>query len=152
MRIDRLLPAIPIAVAAVYLYATEQIPDIGLALPISGKVFPRILGIALMIGSLLWLIEAWRTRAAPEWVDELADRSHWWVITAVLVWTTAYYAALQWLGYLLATTVYLLALMLYFNRRHWVANVLTSVFFGAGSYFLFYHLLGVPLPTGFLGF
>jgi putative tricarboxylic transport membrane protein len=53
---------------------------------------------------------------------------------------------------LLATPVSLLGLMVYFNRNKWVANVLTSVLFPLGTYFLFSTVLGVNLAKGLLPF
>jgi putative tricarboxylic transport membrane protein len=55
------------------------------------------------------------------------------------------------LGYVLATSIYLLVLTSYFNRGKWVANVLTSVLFSLISYLMFTKLLGVNLPPGILG-
>ena len=56
------------------------------------------------------------------------------------------------MGFLLATPISLLGLMVYFNRNKWVANVLTSVFFPVGIYFLFSKVLGVNLAKGLLPF
>jgi putative tricarboxylic transport membrane protein len=56
------------------------------------------------------------------------------------------------LGYVIATSIYLLVLMAYFNRGKWVANVLTSVLFSIGSYVMFVKLLGVSLAPGILPF
>ena len=55
-------------------------------------------------------------------------------------------------GYLVATVVYLFAMMAVFNRGKWLANVLTTVLWAAGSYVLFVKILGVSLPAGLLGF
>ncbi len=69
------------------------------------------------------------------------------MIVAVTVWTCIYYAVFDKLGYVIATTVYLLALMAWFNRGKWVANVLTAVLFSVLSYIMFVKL-DVNLPRG----
>jgi len=69
----------------------------------------------------------------------------------VVVWTTLYYLTFQKAGYVVATTVYLLALMAWFNRGKWIANVVTSVLFSALSYYMFLKL-DVRLPQGILPF
>jgi putative tricarboxylic transport membrane protein len=70
----------------------------------------------------------------------------------VVGWTALYFGMFDRAGYLLATVVYLLPMMAVFNRDKWVANVLTSVLWGVGSYVLFVKILGVALPVGILGF
>jgi putative tricarboxylic transport membrane protein len=154
MRVKRFLPAIPLALAIVYLYFTEQIRETGLGTQIGAKVFPRLLSIALVIGALLWFIEINREANRPELSSQTVLPEEGWrtfrVLAAVIVWTFFYYLAFQWLGYLLATTVYLLPLMIYFNRGRWVANVLTSVLYTLGSYYLFSHILGVAIPKGLI--
>ena len=150
MRVKRFLPTIPFALAIVYLYFTEQIRETGLGTQISAKAFPRILSIALAVGAVLWFIESRREakRAEPSALPGVAEEGwgHIGVIVAAIAWTAVYYLAFQWLGYLLATTAYLLPLMIYFNRGRWVANILTAVLYPLGSYYLFARILGVTLP------
>ena len=69
-----------------------------------------------------------------------------------MVWTAIYFAVFVPLGYLISTSIYLLALTAYFNRGKWAANVLTSVLFCVISYLLFTKVLGVALPRGVLPF
>jgi putative tricarboxylic transport membrane protein len=150
MRVKRFLPAIPFALAIVYLYFTEQIRETGLGTQISAKAFPRLLSLALAVGAVLWFMEVSREakRAEPASQPGVAEEGwgHIGVIAAAIAWTAVYYLAFQWLGYLLTTTVYLLPLTIYFNRGRWVANILTSVLYPLGSYYLFAHILGVTLP------
>lgn len=152
MRVERFLPAIPLTVAVVYLYFTEQIRETGLGTQISAKAFPRLLSIALAIGALLWFMEAnreaIRTEPSSQPVVPEEGWGQFWVIAAVIAWTAFYFLVFQWLGYLLATTAYLLPLMVYFNRGRWLPNLLTSVLYPLGSYYLFSHILGVPIPKG----
>ena len=85
----------------------------------------------------------------PPAEGELAQWRQAGVIIAVTVWTCLYYAVFESLGYILATAVYLLALMAWFNRGKWVANVLTAILFAGLSYWLFV-VLDVRLPRGIL--
>jgi putative tricarboxylic transport membrane protein len=164
VRIERCLPVLTLAVAGLYLYFTEQIGEIGMTLPISGKVFPRLLSAALCIGAVLWFVETLRSEPTPGSSDSNSPttpkktdlpntgdgQGHWWVVAVVVLWTALLYVVFQPLGYVLATTAYLLPLMIYFNRGRWLANVTTAVLFSAGTYYLFAHLLSVPLPAGVL--
>lgn len=150
MMTDRVIFVCTIIVAAVYLYATTLIPTLEIGDPLGPKAFPRLLGICLLIGAGLLFIEIWKERKqrTPQTdSDEAAVWRHGWVIVGVTVWTGIYYLAFEKLGYILATTLYLLALMAWFNRGKWVANVLTAALFGVLSYLMFVKL-DVNLPRG----
>jgi len=51
------------------------------------------------------------------------------------------------LGYVVATTIFLLVLMAWFNRGKWLANVLSAVLFCILSFVMFVKL-DVNLPRG----
>ncbi|MDO8597115.1 MAG: tripartite tricarboxylate transporter TctB family protein, partial [Sulfuricaulis sp.] len=80
------------------------------------------------------------------------DRRHLRVIGVVVAGTAVYLAVFTLLGYVIATSIYLLALMAYFHPGKWTSNLLTSVLFCIGSYLMFSKLLGVSLPQGVLPF
>jgi putative tricarboxylic transport membrane protein len=151
---DRVIFVCTILVAAVYLYATTLIPTLEIGDPLGPKAFPRLLGIFLLIGAGLLFAEIWRERKAAVPVSETrgpSDFRHLWVLAAVVVWTGCYYISFEKAGYVVATAVYLLALMAWFNRGKWIANVATSLLFSALSYYMFLKL-DVRLPQGILPF
>ena len=152
---DRIIVACAVVLAAIYFYGTAQIPALELGDPVGAKAFPRLLGIALLITAALLALEIWRERKTSGGQGSRLtgeDRRHLIVIGAVVVWTTVYYGVFERLGYIVATTTYLLALMAYFNRGKWTANTLTSVLFCVLSYLLFTKALGVTLAQGLLPF
>jgi len=69
-----------------------------------------------------------------------------------VIWTAIYLAFFELLGYVIATTIYLIGLMAYFHRGKWTTNVVTSVLFCVGSYVMFTKVLGVNLAKGILPF
>jgi putative tricarboxylic transport membrane protein len=151
---DRVIFVCTVLAAAVYLYATTLIPTLEIGDPLGPKAFPRLLGICLLIGAGLLFAEIWKERKAALPVSdtrEPSDVRHLWVLAAIVGWTALYYISFERAGYVVATAVYLLALMAWFNRGKWVANVLTSVLFGALSYYMFLKL-DVRLPQGILPF
>ena len=153
---DRVIFVCTLMLAAVYFYATSQIPSLQIGDPLGPKAFPYLLGIGLLITAGMLLAEILRARKAPDphetALHEKEDRSHLLVIGAVVLWTGIYFGVFELLGYMIATTVYLFVLMSYFNRGKWLANALTSVLFCVGSYLLFSHVLGVSLARGPLNF
>ena len=147
---DRVIFVTTIIIAAVYFYATTLIPSLEIGDPLGPKAFPRLLGGFLLIAAGLLFLEMWKERGqrAPQTDSNEAGKwRHGWVIVGVTAWTGVYYLAFERLGYILATTVYLLALMAWFNRGKWVANGLTAVLFGVLSYLMFVKL-DVNLPRG----
>ncbi len=154
MMTDRVILVGTIVVAGVYLFATAQIPVLEIGDPLGPKAFPRLLGLGLLIAAGLLFAEMRKDRRAP--VPGAArvgshDWRHLWVIAGVIVWTGAYYAAFERLGYVVATAIYLFALMAWFNRGRWVTNALASVLFCLLSYAMFVKL-DVNLPKGILPF
>jgi putative tricarboxylic transport membrane protein len=155
MLADRVILACTIAVAVIYLYAATLIPTLAIGDPLGPKAFPRLLGIALLIAAGFLAMELWRgrDRSAEEPKTEpaapLFEGNVIAVLGVVAIWTGAYYLLFEPLGYILATAAYLLPMMAWFNRGRWVANVLSTVFFVAFTYFLFVKL-EVRLPQGVL--
>jgi len=153
MMTDRVIFACTIIITVVYLYATTLIPSLEIGDPLGPKAFPRLLGICLLIGAGLLFIEMWRDRKAnvpPPAGGELAPWRYAGVIVAVTAWTGIYYAVFEKLGYIVATALYLLALMAWFNRGKWTANMLTAVLFSILSYVMFVKL-DVNLSRGVEG-
>lgn len=151
---DRVIFVCTILAAAVYLYATTLIPTLEIGDPLGPKAFPRLLGICLLIGAGLLFVEIWKERKAAAPVSETRgpmDLRHLRVLAAVVAWTALYYISFERAGYVVATAAYLLALMAWFNRGKWIANVATSVLFSALSYYMFLKL-DVRLPQGILPF
>jgi putative tricarboxylic transport membrane protein len=153
MSIDRVIFVCILVLAAIYFYATAQIPTLEIGDPLGPKAFPRLLGIGLLITAAMLFMEMWRARKTPpeETPQPFGDRRHLTVIGAVVACTAVYLAVFTLLGYVIATSIYLVVLTAYFNRGKWTANILTSVLFSIGSYLMFTKL-GVSLPPGVLPF
>ena len=149
---DRVIFVCIIVLAAVYFWATAQIPSLEIGDPLGPKAFPRLLGVALLFTGGLLLFEMWRARNnGRQEASEMPDRRVVGIIAAVTVWTAVYFVAFEPAGYVIATTVYLIPLTAYFNRGRWVANVATAILFAALSYYMFLKL-DVRLPKGILPF
>lgn len=154
MMADRVIFVCTIVIAAVYFYATTLIPTLEIGDPLGPKAFPRLLGVCLLIGAALLFIEMWKDRkaAAPRPAAAApTDLRHLWALAGVTAWTTAFYMIFERAGYIVATSVYLLVLMAWFNRGKWIANVVSAVLFSILSYIMFLKL-DVRLPPGILTF
>ena len=154
MLTDKIIFAVTLVLAAVYFYATSQIPSLEIGDPLGPKAFPRMLGIGLLITAAVLLMEILRARKATptESEDTPAEPPHWPLLAAVAVWIAAYFPVFTTLGFVISTTLFLLGMTAWFNRGRWMMNILTSVLFSAGSYLMFTKLLGVTLAQGVLPF
>ena len=148
---DRVILVVTILVAVVYLYATTLIPSLEIGDPLGPKAFPRLLGVFLLLAAGMLGYEIWgKKERAPEVpASELFEPLIIRILLCVVVWTGVYYALFDPLGFVLATALYLLGLMSWFNRGKWLANMLTSLLFSVGTYVLFVKL-DVSLPKGVL--
>jgi len=154
MMTDRVIFVCTLIIAAVYFYATTLIPTLEIGDPLGPKAFPRLLGGFLLIAAGLLFLEMWKDRKQRTPQTDSVEAGMWrhgGVIVSVTVWTGIYYLAFDGLGYVLASSLYLLGLMAWFNRGKWVANVLTSALFAGLSYWMFV-ALDVNLPKGVLPF
>ena len=156
MLTDKVIFVATLILAAVYFYATSQIPSLEIGDPLGPKAFPRLLGIGLLITAGVLLMEILRARKTPpppvDPAVEKEDPPHWPLLGSVVVWTSVYFAVFTTLGFIISTSLYLLGMTMWFHRGHWKMNVLTSVLFSAGSYYMFTQLLGVTLAQGVLPF
>jgi putative tricarboxylic transport membrane protein len=75
-----------------------------------------------------------------------------YVLIGMLLWTVAYYFCFDRAGYLLATTVFLLGLLSYFNRKRHKTNIAVAIGVAVVLDLLFSQLLSVPMPLGILPF
>jgi len=148
---DRVILAVTVVIAVVYLYATTLIPSLEIGDPLGPKAFPRLLGIGLLLAAVMLGAEIWGKKArAPEApATELFDPVIIRILVGAVIWTAAYSAAFDPLGFIIATSIYLFGLMAWFNRGKWLVNVLTAVLFSVGTYVLFVKL-DVSLPKGVL--
>ena len=148
---DRVILAFTVIIAAAYFYATTLIPSLEIGDPLGPKAFPRLLGIALLLAAVMLAREIWWSKEREPEVpaSQLFDPVIIRILLCVVAWMAVYYAIFNRLGFIVATTIFLLGLMAWFNRGKWLTNVLTASLFSVGIYFLFVKL-DVNLPKGIL--
>jgi putative tricarboxylic transport membrane protein len=149
---DRIILACTVILAVVYLYAATKIPVLAIGDPLGPKAFPRLLGIALLIAAGFLALELWRNRDKSKESAPQAPRFEvpiLLVLGAVVIWAGLYFYFFEDLGYIVATTIFLLPMTMWFHRGKWVTNILVSVLFAVATYFLFLKL-EVRLPPGLL--
>jgi putative tricarboxylic transport membrane protein len=156
MKTDKIIVVCILVFTAVYWYAIHQIKEPLIGDPIGPRAIPKLLAIGLLISAALLSIEIWtKSRLAAKETtpnsNSLPDKSAP-LIARLVGGTLVYFWVFNFLGYAIATSVYLAGLMIYFNPRKTRTNLLTAVIFSFGSYLVFTKLFGAQLPAGFLPF
>ncbi|ATN35958.1 hypothetical protein ACO34A_19315 [Rhizobium sp. ACO-34A] len=142
-------------IAGLYTLGILQIPILGFGDPLGPRLLPGLLAGAMVLIGIALVIEGLKQRDLRTGIARLADyfRDRDFRVTVIVVaWTALYFAVFTTVGYLVATAVFLLGLILAFHRGSRIAGATVSVAFAVGSYFLFAGLFGVPLPSGILFF
>jgi putative tricarboxylic transport membrane protein len=156
--IDKLIVACVLVLAGCYAWMTEQVTVLAFGDPLGPRAFPRILTAALLITVVLLLFEMFfskhdkkaepapeTTRAGDAAQDGPGTR---WVIPATVTATALYFFLFEPLGFVISSSVYLLAMTMYFNPGKVVANALVSLLVPVTCYLLFSQVLGVDLARG----
>ncbi len=142
---NRGVGAVTVAIGVTVLIATLRLPEAMLGDPAGPRLLPLILSwVLIVLGVLLTLRPSPGAARGPIWGGggRLGTASALLFVYAFLVTP---------LGYLAATAVVLLALLVVYNPGRLVLNGVVAVVFTAVTYGLFHTLLGVYLPKGVLG-
>ena len=166
MKSDKVIVLATVLLAVIYWFATEQIKESLIGDPIGPKAIPRLLIIGLLIAAVLLLLETLagakakvREQTSNQAVPGETSAQEgpkgirgYFFIAAMVLSTLGYFFVFNWLGYAVATALYLYALMAIFNPGKTRANVLTAIGFSFGSYLAFTRLFGAQMPAGLLPF
>jgi len=105
-----------------------------------------LLSAALFVKSILH-----RERAGQEegfWLRPGSSRK----VLFALACLVFYLLALDFLGYIVTTFIFILSLFLWISAKRWTTSLLAALILSAGSYLLFKTGLGVSLPLGLIKF
>lgn len=153
---DRIIALAVLALAGLYFYGISKIRVPSIVDALGPRTFPTMIGVGLVFAACLLFLEtrsASRRSApkpAPKAGDDAEPPPQVGILAGVVVVTAVYFAAFEPVGYLLATSIYLLALTAYFNPRNRFVAASSSIGFACLTYFAFKELLGVRLPGGLL--
>jgi putative tricarboxylic transport membrane protein len=118
-------------------------------------VFPFTLSLLLLIFGAAWFIrgkgeakkegEGGKT-GAYAFIKNLATPLKIIGVTALFI------LAFNWLGYLVASSLYLFLLLFWVSRYRVIVSAALAIAIGVGSWYFFAKILVVSLPQGFLPF
>jgi len=114
--------------------------------------FPAVIGGVLSSLSAALVVTAARKRGPSAKQSFWKQEGSWVKIFPSLLSLVFYLAFLDFLGYLLTTSLFIFFLLKFVGKKRWGASILMAVIVSASSYALFRKGLGVLLPRGFISF
>ena len=124
--------------------------------PGDSSQFPRFLSGMMLILSIVLLLRTLARRPAADCGDakvaepEGGTRPRFPISVSVFLSIIAYILAIQYLGYLVATALFMLGSMWFFGQRRILLSLAATALFMALVYVLFVHFFGLRLPEGLL--
>jgi putative tricarboxylic transport membrane protein len=120
-------------------------------------LFPFMAGIVLIGLALVLLVSALRSRReeASRATTEhrfFPEEDSWKRLSLALIVLVAYGVALEHLGFLIVTFVFMVLLLRFVEPERWITALGIAFIATASSYIIFRVWLGVPLPVGILKF
>jgi putative tricarboxylic transport membrane protein len=112
--------------------------------------FPAVIGGVFSSLSAALFVTAARRKGPSEKKSFWKQEGSWVKIFPSLLSLVFYLAFLDFLGYLLTTSLFIFFLLKFVGRKGWGASILMALIVSASSYALFRTGLGVLLPRGLI--
>ncbi|HET8576488.1 MAG TPA: tripartite tricarboxylate transporter TctB family protein [Methylomirabilota bacterium] len=150
-------PAAGIAAAAVLLWNSRGLDDVVRAGQLGPSFWPRVVLIGLVLSCLARLLAPWLARhtrrppaAAPPTPSAPAAHTPREIATlaAAMAAILLYAAATPWVGFPLATCLFVLAFMRLCGARSWPGMAASAALGCVSLLYLFVKLVYLPLPKG----
>lgn len=142
-----IVPSICILIGVVYLMMTLNLSDARLGDADAPKYFPMIVAIFFIVISIVYFIKEYLAHYdVSEDIKKLFKKDTLILIIATIVLSLIYTLIFERLGYLISTILFLGALLFLINKNKWLTNILVSVLFSVGTWYVFSQLLAVSLP------
>lgn len=144
-------------VAAAYLAMAWQIPNFPLPRPVDSDLFPKVLGVSLLLLSACLFFERPGPIAGTDQIDHAETQgplllTPWARVIVTAIAIAAYAFLLVPLGFVLASTLLCVGLTAYYGYRRHGANLATSLGVVLALYLTMTRVMDVYLPTGVLPF
>jgi putative tricarboxylic transport membrane protein len=135
--------------AVIYMVGAWRLPRFALGSSvIDAHIFPLVMGGILLLLSAIFYLQSQGSKPKGPLLEGVEKR-----LLVKLVGATFLYAlVLGTLGYLIATSLFLITTMRLMDYKKWSGAAAIGVGFAAGTYLLFAYVLGVPLARGILPF
>jgi len=142
---DRIWGIVICALGVFYIVEGFNLPPAAIGDPLGPLTFPTILGFSFIACGVYLAVKPGPRPAQPVLV-----RRYFLQILILFALLLVYSASISWLGYLLATFLFVLAGAFLMGERSWAKGVLLAAAFSTGVFILFVRVLTIPLPFGIM--
>ncbi len=156
MNTSMIMSVVVTMIGFVYTLSTFLLPNAKIGVAFEPKIFPGILGIALLALGLVLTVQEIRLLAKNK--DQQAAKASFVGeeqrnILFTLINGLLYAVLFDRIGYIFATFVFLnIQLFIFRGKKTWKSTLLISLIFSVVAFVLFNTLMGVYLPKSPLGF
>ncbi|WP_311064609.1 tripartite tricarboxylate transporter TctB family protein [Halomonas sp. DWK9] len=157
LNVNQWLALVLALVAAAYLAMAWQIPTFPLPRPVDSDLFPKVLGVSLLLLATLLFFEKPSAIAGTDDIDHEATNgpllfTPWARVIVTSLAIAAYAFLLVPLGFVLASTLLCVGLTAYYGYRRHGVNLASSLGVVLALYLTMTRVMDVYLPTGVLPF
>jgi len=119
---------------------------------LSPSYYPRLVSYCLCAFGLLLLVTRLVSRktAKAEPTSPIARPHVVWICLALLLTLSGYYFSLEWLGFIVSSTIALFLLLLLAGERKWSALLLIPLLLPLALHLFFTQIANIPIPSGIL--
>lgn len=142
---DRIISILILIFSICYIVATMKLPKATGSIIIGPKDFPFFVGILLAFSSLALFLSSFKKRAGTE--QSTTRKGNVLVVTLAII---GYIFVMRFIGYILATFLFLISVLMVWNKGKVYLNVAIAVSSAAAAYFLI-NTLQISLPEGVFG-
>jgi putative tricarboxylic transport membrane protein len=144
---DTVIAFMLLAFCGFYAFLTAKLPDRNLPNTLGSAFMPWVLTASLLLLSILLLLKALFGSVNAKGPAKASREEGWGIVLPAAV-ILGYIQAIDLLGFLWATPVFVAILMLISGSRKWTELLLVSILTTVGIYLFFQEIFRVQLPAG----
>jgi putative tricarboxylic transport membrane protein len=150
-KVETLAAGAILAVGMLMLYYASHLPYMLDGVPGPGFL-PLWIAIGIVVTAILLIVQAVRARSVPQEPIEWPTAAGWRRVLILLAALAAALWLLDWLGFMIVATLFMLVVVVSLGVRSWGTLVSVPLLAAIGLYVVFAVWLRVPLPKGLLNF
>lgn len=106
--------------------------------------FPRFLAVVWSVLGIMLIVNAVRNKFFEE---DMKITAYGLIrVSVVLGMTVAALIAMNFIGFIIATMIYIFLIMSYLKEKSWTGRIITSIGVTIGIYLIFKYVMVIPLP------
>ena len=139
-------------IGGIYLVTTMMLPEMTMGDRLGPKLFPTIVGLAAVLAGIALMVKDRMPGKASKKANFgfVTNKAVWIKILITTVLGIAYGLAMDPLGFIIPTTIFMFCIATIINKGRLVQNAVIGVAFSVITYGIFGVALQLSLPRGFL--